>query len=226
MVEQFSQTANENAKRQFKRKELRRQSILAAAAEEFASSGFERATLGGIGERVGLSKASLYYYVDGKEELLIELLDRATRLIEDKALDRTPEEGGPRERLRAFISAHMEIAAGTLEGRLLAENLGTILTEEAAAKVGRRHELTVTAILVDGVEEGLFPELPMRAATKLIFGALNSVPRWFDPEGPMDLDELAMMTTNLLLHGLEQQGIQESGTRQDDTSARKGTSNA
>ncbi len=204
MVEEILSAPAKNAERQSKRRELRRQSILTAAAEEFASAGFERATLGGIGERVGLSKASLYYYVDGKEDLLVELLDRVTRLIEEKALERTPEGGGPRERLQAFVSAHMEIAAGTLEGRLLAENLDTILTEEAAAKVRRRHELTVTAILVDGVEAGVFTDVPTRAATKLIFGALNSVPRWYDPDGPMDLAELADMTGNLLLSGIEQ----------------------
>ncbi len=221
MVEVSSLAQAKNAERQSKRKELRRQSILNAAAEEFASAGFERATLGGIGERVGLSKASLYYYVDGKEDLLVELLDRVTRLIEQKALERTPKAGGPRERLRAFVSAHMEVAAGTLEGRLLAENLDTILTEEAAAKVRRRHELTVTAILADGVEAGVFAGLPTRAATKLIFGALNSVPRWFDPDGPMDLAELADMTGNLLLNGIEQHGIE-----QHDTSLTKGTTNA
>ncbi len=204
MVEETLSAQTKNTERQSKRKELRRQSILTAAAEEFASAGFERATLGGIGERVGLSKASLYYYVDGKEDLLVELLDRVTRLIEEKALERTPEGGEPRERLRAFVSAHMEIAAGTLEGRLLAENLDTILTEEAAAKVRRRHELTVTAILADGVEAGVFTDVPTRAATKLIFGALNSVPRWYDPDGPMDLAELADMTGNLLLSGIEQ----------------------
>ncbi len=210
MVEHFLKQ-DENTERQSKRKELRRQSILTAAAEEFASAGFERATLGGIGERVGLSKASLYYYVDGKEDLLVQLLDRVTRLIEEKALERTREGGEPRERFRAFVSAHMEIAAGTLEGRLLAENLDTILTEEAAAKVRRRHELTVTAILADGVEAGVFTDVPTRAATKLIFGALNSVPRWFDPDGPMDLAELADMTTSMVFHGLQERSVGQSG---------------
>lgn len=203
MVESRTLRSKLNAKRQATRKQIRRQSILTAAAEEFAAAGFERATLSGIGERVGLSKASLYYYVDCKEDLLVELLDRVTTLIEQKALDRTAAGGGPQERLRAFVSAHMEVASGTLEGRLLAENLDIILTEEAAAKVRRRHELTVTAILADGVSDGGFADLPTRAATKLIFGALNSVPRWYDPDGPMDLGELAEMTIGLLLNGIE-----------------------
>lgn len=45
------------------------QSILAAATEEFATYGFRDASLNRIIGAAGLSKGSMYYYFDGKEDL-------------------------------------------------------------------------------------------------------------------------------------------------------------
>jgi AcrR family transcriptional regulator len=45
------------------------QSILRAAFEEFAAHGFSGASLNRIIDAAGISKGSLYYYFDGKEDL-------------------------------------------------------------------------------------------------------------------------------------------------------------
>jgi AcrR family transcriptional regulator len=47
----------------------RRRRVLQAAAREFASEGFEKASLGRIAGAAGLSKASLYYYFEDKADL-------------------------------------------------------------------------------------------------------------------------------------------------------------
>ena len=45
------------------------QAILAAALEEFAAHGFHDASLNRVIEAAGISKGSMYYYFDGKEDL-------------------------------------------------------------------------------------------------------------------------------------------------------------
>src|SRR4051794_3203693 len=45
------------------------QAILAAALEEFAAHGFHDASLNRVIESAGISKGSMYYYFDGKEDL-------------------------------------------------------------------------------------------------------------------------------------------------------------
>ena len=45
------------------------QLILAAALEEFAAHGFHDASLNRVIESAGISKGSMYYYFDGKEDL-------------------------------------------------------------------------------------------------------------------------------------------------------------
>ena len=45
------------------------QAILAAALEEFAAHGFHDASLNRVIDAAGISKGSIYYYFDGKEDL-------------------------------------------------------------------------------------------------------------------------------------------------------------
>jgi TetR/AcrR family transcriptional regulator len=76
----------------------RRESILAAAFEEFASKGFRGATIKSIAEAAGIqSPALLYWYFKSKEELFQAVLGEFTplfRLLVDPAAlrDRPPEE--------------------------------------------------------------------------------------------------------------------------------------
>jgi AcrR family transcriptional regulator len=52
-----------------------RQRILDAAKELFVERGYEAASLREIAERVGVTKAALYYHFPGKEDLLRALLE-------------------------------------------------------------------------------------------------------------------------------------------------------
>lgn len=184
--------------------ESRRGLILDAAAAEFAEVGYERATLERIGERVGLSKASVYYYVrDGKPQLLVDLVARVVDEAEARATGLMAHDDGPAARLRAFLSAHIEVANTTPEGRLLSENLEALMSSDSAAELRHRYERSLTAIIDDGVAAGEFRDLPRRPVVKLILGALNSVRMWHDPDGALSLEDVVHVSLTLLLSGLE-----------------------
>src|SRR5690348_13049829 len=50
------------------------QAIVGAAADEFAAHGFHDASLNRIIDAAGISKGSMYYYFDGKEDLYAHVL--------------------------------------------------------------------------------------------------------------------------------------------------------
>ncbi|XYJ08252.1 TetR/AcrR family transcriptional regulator [Telluria sp. B2] len=56
-----------------KKSEARRQAILDAATDVFHESGFDRASMSDICNRVGYSKATVYGYFKSKEELLVAI---------------------------------------------------------------------------------------------------------------------------------------------------------
>ena len=74
----------------------RRRTILQAAAEELARNGVEGASYNRIIERAGVSKGAMYYYFDGRDDLLL------TTLVD--ALERASVEIGP--------PAHFDDAVG------------------------------------------------------------------------------------------------------------------
>ncbi len=61
---------------------LVRTEIVDTAAHVFAELGFRKATLDDIASRLGISRATLYHYVEGKEELL-HLVPRTSRESQD-----------------------------------------------------------------------------------------------------------------------------------------------
>ena len=80
-----------------------------AAAELFAEHGLDATKMEDVAAATGVPKATLYYYFEGKEDILAflfaEILDEVARAV-DGAL-RT--EGSAATRLRAAIVAHLRI---------------------------------------------------------------------------------------------------------------------
>jgi AcrR family transcriptional regulator len=192
----------ESRQRQETRHASRRKEILEAAAAEFAETGYERATLDRIGSRVGLTKASLYYYVDGKEQLLEQLLAQVVADIEQRAAGLAGPDASPVARLHAFATAHLITGTTRPAGKILAENLTVLTASPAAAELMHRHETSVATVLQDGIASGCFRPVPVGPMVKLLFGALNAVPRWFDPEGPLPLNDLTGIAVDTFLSGI------------------------
>lgn len=73
-----------------------RETIRAVALELFSTKGFEQTSLREIAERVGLTKASLYYHYTSKQDLLLAVVEPVIvgwrTIAEDTAeLEHTPE---------------------------------------------------------------------------------------------------------------------------------------
>ncbi|MFB6351373.1 MAG: TetR/AcrR family transcriptional regulator, partial [Bradymonadaceae bacterium] len=55
--------------------------IIREAGEEFADKGYERASLNAIIEKAGISKGSLYYYFENKQDLFSTVLEQASSKV-------------------------------------------------------------------------------------------------------------------------------------------------
>lgn len=66
---------------------LKREQILDAAAETFATQGFAGARVDGIAAAAGLNKRLLYHYVGAKAELLKAVLSREIELLPERSLE-------------------------------------------------------------------------------------------------------------------------------------------
>ena len=182
-------------------RQSRRELIVLAAVEVFREMGLEKATLEAVGERVGLSKASLYYYVRSKEELLGHVVVHVVR-AQEEALARVLDAGGPEERLRAFCHSHVRIICTDPVGRVSAQVALSGIRDDVVRRPLHEYMSRLESILRDGVAAGVFRDMDLRIAQHSIIATLNAVPLWFSPEGRLSLDEVAAQVSGLLVDGM------------------------
>lgn len=184
-----------------KRREQRRQLIIAAAEEELRESGIAGTTLAGVGERVGLSKGALYYYVDSRDALLALVLDDGLQVIRDEAAQLTSDDATPLDELVAFGRAHVRCAIERPSGPLIITNVDFLAAHDRTAELLHQHEAAARAIILRAVDAGQLRDVHPVIASSAFFGALNALCRTYDPDGSMTLDEMIDATLDLLLHG-------------------------
>lgn len=196
-----SDRSADSSTRAEKRREQRRALIIAAAEEELRESGIAGTTLAGVGERVGLSKGALYYYVDSRDALLALVLDDGLQVIRDEAARLTADDATPLDELIAFGRAHVRCAIERPSGPLIITNVDFLAAHDRTAELLHKHEEAARAIIRRAVAAGQLRDVHPVIASSAFFGALNTLCRTYDPDGPMTLDEMIDATLDLLLRG-------------------------
>lgn len=105
----------------------RRDEIISAAVEEFATYGFRRRGLAHLAKRVGLTEAGLFHYFGSKRELLEAVL-RERHAVGSERFDQMEVEPG-----RPAIEAYPEFIASLIEQPELAKLAYVLLAESLEA---------------------------------------------------------------------------------------------
>lgn len=195
------ETVNPATQRASKRREQRRALIIAAAEDELVESGVAGTTLAAVGDRVGLSKGALYYYVDSRDDLLAMVLDDGLRAIRAEAEALAIDAADPVERLAAFARAHVRCAVERPSGPLIVSNVDLLAAHDRTAELLHEHEEAARTHIRDAIEDGLLRPIHPVVASSALFGALNTLCRTFDPDGELSLDEMIDATLDLFLDG-------------------------
>jgi AcrR family transcriptional regulator len=190
-----------NAGRAERRRAQRRDMIIAAAEAELAESGLAGTTLAGVGDRVGLSKGALYYYVSSRDDLLALVLSDGLEAIRASALGTLDDSATALDELRSFGRAHVRHAVERPSGQLIVGNIDYLAAHDATADLMHAHEESAREIISRAVAAGQLRDVHPVVASSAFFGALNTLCRTFDPDGELSLGEMTDATLDLLLHG-------------------------
>ena len=206
-------SARLNAERRDRRREFKRDLIVRAAAEVFAEVGFERATLEAVAERVALNKATLYYYVKSKEELLAHVVSHTVHAQEEAAAGLTDEGMTPEERLRGFILGHLRSLYSDPVGKIAAQLALSPDNDPLVKEAFREYVKRLDTILSDGVAAGVFRPVHPGMVRNAFTAVVNAVTLWYSPDGPLTLDEVANELCDLLLGGLRAPAARTDATK-------------
>ncbi len=189
--------------------------ILRTAALLFAEHGYDATSLDMIAEQLGMHKATLYHYIDGKESILFQCQLRSFTDLDEVEAHARDRSLGVLARLRYF-TVHLARAQHNEFGRCLVL-IGPKPLAEAAGGEIRRIQRRLDTIVRDLIKEGHASgelDVPDPAlAGAMLFGALGWVPRWYSPQGRYAVDEIANAFFDLFERGIRGPKAAPAGPR-------------
>jgi AcrR family transcriptional regulator len=178
-----------------------RDAVLRTAARLFREKGYERTTVRDVAKAVGLQSGSLFHHFASKTEILAEVMEQGLALSDAMLTRAVAEAADPEARLEALFRGYL-IAMLSEECRdymtVLLYDFRS-LPPELALRVKR-----VRGALEERCQSDLERALPpeqgryrRRLTGKFVFGAMCWALQWYNPKGPLTLDELAEQFTDL-----------------------------
>jgi AcrR family transcriptional regulator len=184
----------------------RAEEVYVAALRLFREKGYHATSMQDIAAAVGLYKGSLYHYIGGKEDLLVQVFERAMgtlvadaeRIAADSALSASAQ-------LRALLEQHVTAVAENLDALTVYLHEFRALTGAPFDRVAaqrERYAALVAEIVARGVARGEFRAPDVGIATLGVIGMCNWVAQWYRADGRLAPSEIAGLFADLVLSGL------------------------
>ncbi|MEZ5727086.1 MAG: hypothetical protein R3E48_03170 [Burkholderiaceae bacterium] len=152
-----------------------------------------------------MHKATLYHYVPNKDTILYQCLVASFADL-DEVIAMTHDRSMPvLERLRRFMRS-VAAAQNNVFGRclvLVGERPLDSVPGGEIRKFQRRLDSAVRDLVVEGIADGSVRPLNPALVSAMLFGALNWVPRWYDPAGKLSVDQVADAFADMLANGID-----------------------
>ncbi len=184
----------------------KREAILRAAIDVFASRGFFGAQVADVARAAGVAAGTVYLYFRGKDDLLVSIFERTMRdaLAEGRAAAAAVAD--PCDRLRSFARLHL---ARLGRDRSLAVvfqvelRQSTKFMERFSATLLRDYLGLIRAAIADGQASGTFrADFNPTTAAKMFFGALDEMAtNWILSRRKYSLESDADSVADLFING-------------------------
>jgi AcrR family transcriptional regulator len=179
-------------------------SLTDVALRVFAERGYDGATMDDVARAAGITKASIYHHISGKEALLGRGLERALTALQAILDEPDANRGSAAERVRVIVRRVAETACSLLpELTVLFRLKATSPATESALERRRTFDRAVARLIARAQAAGeLSSAIEPGLATRLIFGTSNSIVEWYRPGGTLTAAQLAGAIETLLFEGL------------------------
>jgi TetR/AcrR family transcriptional regulator, cholesterol catabolism regulator len=183
--------------------------IYRIAAEIMCQKGYEGTSMNDIAEAAGLTKAGIYHYIRGKEELLFEIMTYAMDNLDQRIVAPAQEVADAEARLRKIIECHT---------KSLLEGVGaiTIVLEEMPAltaahrriiKARKRSYFDFIRMTMERLEsEGKLRNVDVTSATFSLLGMILWISRWYRRDGRLSAAQVMKDYMEIAICGVMKDG--------------------
>jgi AcrR family transcriptional regulator len=185
--------------------------ILRTAARIFAEKSYHSTSMRDISRATSVSLAGLYHYCKSKEELLFLIQDNCFGRVLERLEQRLENVGDPVTKLGIFIENHLSFfAANMSEMKVLSHEAESLRGDLYAHVSTRKDKYTKLARkILEEVQESHRSKEPidLTVATYALFGMMNWIYNWYDPQGKLKVSDLAGNLLRLYLNGFLANGV-------------------
>jgi len=184
--------------------DTQREEILARAAELFAHRGYPGTSMNEVAEACGVSKPTLYHYVRDKYQLLVEIAQGHVERLAGLVAEVEAERLAPEPRLRSLIEGFVrEYASAQNAHRVLTEDV-KFLDDADRERVleGQRAVIGAFADAIAALRPDLRGARLDKPLTMLLFGMINWMFTWMQPDGRLTHEDMAPLVADLFFGGL------------------------
>src|SRR5260370_26349599 len=166
------------------------ESLLAVAVAVFNERGYDGTSMEDLSRRLGIAKSSIYYHVDGKEDLLRMALDRALDGLFSVVTQVQARDEPAIDRLEQLVRGSVAVLADLLPCvTLLLRARGNTDTERRALAHRRQFDQIVADLVAEAENDGdIRPDVDPSVTARLLFGMVHSIVVWYRP-GKRPVDE-------------------------------------
>ena len=186
--------------------DAQRETILSQAAELFARQGFVGTSMNEVATACGMSKPALYHYVRDKSQLLFEIATTHVARLQDLVteVDHATPPATPELRVRRLIERFvLEYAGARHAHRVLTEDVKFLEPADQACVLELQRQVVVAfSEAIAAARPELVAAHLHKPLAMLLFGMMNWMFTWLQPDGTLSHADMAPVVADLFLGGL------------------------
>jgi TetR/AcrR family transcriptional regulator len=184
--------------------DTKRRAIIREAAKVFNRRGSHGTTLEDVAERLGVSKAALYRYVQNKNDLLCACHEEAMQIASEHLDigDRAGRNGF--EKIQIAMAGFLRAMINELGVPVLVLEENALEPQSAVRIVKQRDafEKRLRGLVKLGVSDGSIVPVDPKLAVFMLLGAILWVNKWFSPDGQWSGEDVSAALVELATRGL------------------------
>lgn len=181
------------------------QRALDAAVGLFSRKGYTATSTREVAALVGMQKASLYYHIDSKEDLLYLVCRSSLEQIRQDVEGATKDCADPLERQRVLIATHVRSLLRDAKRHITTFNEMHALSHDRLAQVlalRDEHESLVRSVLQAGQDAGVLrSDIEAKYLCLALLGMMNRVTVWYRRTGPLSASQIGELLAVIFLTG-------------------------
>ena len=185
-------------------REVKREAVIRAAAHAFNRKGYHNTSLDDIAAALEVTKPTVYYYVQNKEQLLFECFVTGVEALRASFHEVKQQKVSGRERLVGVLRRYGEAVAsefGWCMVRAEEQDLSPAMSSHIKA-LKSEIDQEIRRLIRDGIQDGSIHPCDPKMTAFALAGALNWIAHWYRENKSMTGAQIATAFVTIFENGL------------------------